>query len=307
MAFGTATANKPSKFSLSSFIGDIDINAGEIKELNIDSLLPYKGGRQPFSMYDNNKLNELAESIRINGLLQPILVRPTEGGKYEILAGHNRTEGCRRAELSTVKAIILENLTDEQAALVVTDTNLCQREKIDPSERAKAYVIQREALKKMKVSAPIDTLAEQYGECHKTVQRYLKLNDLAPEVLKAVDAGQIMVNAGAVLAGLSHDKQQGVLDFLKANPTKKISEAQATKIVKNDGGTDCLTTKPREEFVTVKIPPQMLEETLQIPLIRIPDFVTFCLQSAELQEKFLEIYNSSMEEIKESEEYEDEI
>lgn len=289
MAFGTGISEKSSKFSISTFLGDI--SGGNIQELDIDSLLPYRGGRQPFSMYSDEKLAELADSIRVNGLLQPILVRPVEDGKYEILAGHNRVESCKLAGLKKAKSIILENLTEEQASLVVTDTNLCQREKINPSERAAAYAMQQSALEKMGVSASA-AMAEQYGESQKTVLRYIKLSKLSPSLLKAVDEGQVTVNAGAIMSQLPQEGQEEIAEYLKENPKKKVSETIAARIIKQTKGDSDYTESKRSnvnQTISIKLHRDMIENSLEMPQEKLTDFFLFCLQNRDLQQKFLNL------------------
>ncbi len=293
MAFGTATAQNPSKFSLSAFLGNV--NAGEVKELDIDSLLKYNGGNQPFSMYSEDKMNELVESIRVNGLLQPILVQPLDGGKYEILAGHNRVEGCRRAGLERVKSIILENLSEEQAQLVVTDTNLCQREKLKPSERAKAYAMQKSALKKIGRKAPITEMSEQYSETTKTISRYLTLNKIVvPELLDEIDSGRVNINAGAILANLPKEAQEGMVKYLQDDPKRKISESLASKLAHRAREENLIPArkKPEKKYLDIRLAKQYIISS-GIPQEKIQNFIVFCLSNSKILEYFLKGENQN--------------
>ena len=96
---------------------------------------------QPFRMYDEDKKKEMMESIRINGIMQPLIVRPIENEKYQILAGHNRRNCAREIGINKLPCIVKENLTDDEAMIYLVDTNLCTRDKISPMERARAYKI----------------------------------------------------------------------------------------------------------------------------------------------------------------------
>lgn len=96
---------------------------------------------QPFKLYDKEKRNEMIESIRISGIMQPLIVRPIDNGKYQILAGHNRRSCARELGITKYLCIIKKNLTDDEAKIYLIDTNLCTRDKISPMERARAYKI----------------------------------------------------------------------------------------------------------------------------------------------------------------------
>lgn len=298
MAFGnTSFEKKPSKFSLSSFVGMAMENGSGITKIPISDLHPYKDGNQPFSMYSEEKMLNLVESISTNGLLQPVLVRRIVDEKsndkaFEILAGHNRVEACRRLNMESIKCIIFEGLSDDQAALIVTDTNLYQRDTIPPSERAAAYAMQKQALESMGIKSYTATMAEQYGESSKTVSRYIALNRLNRELLKAVDEGRVTVNAGAIISGLAPDDQKVVAEYLEKNSDLKVKEQDAAKIMRNVKIGDKSDTAPanapkQKSFISIKLQTKLVEEVSQLPQENLSDFFLFCLQREDFQKQFL--------------------
>lgn len=129
------------------YVIDDEDNQQEVKyekEENITATLNSKledYPNQPFKLYDKEKRNEMIESIRISGIMQPLIVRPINNGKYQILAGHNRRSCARELGITKYPCIIKKNLTDDEAKIYLIDTNLCTRDKISPMERARAYKI----------------------------------------------------------------------------------------------------------------------------------------------------------------------
>lgn len=151
----------------------------------------------PFKVNDDEKMFEMVESIKEHGVLVPVIIRPKANGDYEMVAGHRRQRACELAEIDELPCVI-RDLTDEQATIIMVDSNL-QREEILPSERAFAYKMKLEAIKKQgqrndltsrqvveKLSSA-DKLGEEFGESGRQVQRYIRLTYLIPELLQFVD------------------------------------------------------------------------------------------------------------------------
>ncbi len=302
MSFG-ATAGT-SKFKISAFYGDKAIKENDTVNLPIEKLKPYNNGHQPFRMYTSDEKQELMESIKVSGLLQPIIVRPNpnkDGETYEILAGHNRTEACRALGMDTIKSIVCNDLTDAQAMLIVTDTNLCQRKNQLPSDRAAAYKMQREALKEMGIKNAVEAVSEQYGESRKTISRYLSLNNLHSELMESVDEGKIHINAGAVIATISEKGQEELADYLSRNPKTKLTEAAATKLKSalenNDDQASEIISKAFEKKetnkpFTVKLQAD-IDDILDISKDMVGEFLYFALQHREWQEEFSNLQHRS--------------
>lgn len=228
MAFNLgAASNNTGKLHMADFIGaDTSISKAE-KDIPIDLLVPWEN--QPFKMYNDFKMNELAESIKENGLLSRIIVSPIENGKYRIIAGHNRVEACRRAGFANIPSII-KNVDENRAKLMMADTNLCQRTELLPSERARAYKVQQEAL--IALGSPRSTLAiaEKYGEGQRTIQRYIACSRLVPELMDMLDNGRIALIPAVFFSGMPDTSQREIAAWLNGDPERKISADKAAEL-----------------------------------------------------------------------------
>ena len=195
----------------------------------------------PFSVEDNKEMTELVESIKQNGVITPIVVRYKDNDKYEIISGHRRTHAAKTAGLNKVPCIIKE-MTDEQAVIAMVDANK-QRENIKPSEKAFAYKMKMEAMKRQagrpnkNNSSQVETnlrtdelIAEEAGESRATVQRYIRLTNLIPKLLNEVDIENIKLSPAVELSYLSTDAQEELLAAMEVEGTNKVSLAKAKKI-----------------------------------------------------------------------------
>lgn len=187
----------------------------------IELLVPFEN--QPFLPYTPEKLERLAADISANGILSPVIVRPVIGGKYQILAGHNRTQAAKTAGLTAVPCIVKD--CDERAAnLIMVNTNLNQRDELLPSEKAYAYKIQKECSNVKEIAAEKDINRRQ-------IQRYIRLTYLDKRLLDMVDCGMITFVAGVNLSYLSEANQQKLCNFINIHEykiTPKISERLKT-------------------------------------------------------------------------------
>lgn len=197
---------------------------------------------QPFKLYDKEKRNEMIESIRINGIMQPLIVRPIDNGKYQILAGHNRRSCARELGITKYPCIIKKNLTDDEAKIYLIDTNLCTRDKISPMERARAYKIKYDTYKKRNINTSmfeeikkdnegaLNTLIKEEKTSAGSIQRYLRLMYLVPSLQDLVDKGKISLTVGEKLSFLPNEEQKFVAEIIKDNI--KINDGMAQKIRK---------------------------------------------------------------------------
>ena len=199
-----------------------NIENGKAKAyIPIDRLHDYPD--HPYKVLDDESMDALTESIKERGIISPILIRQWENapGEYDIIAGHRRVHAARKAGLTSVPAFIC-NVSRDEAAIVVVDSNL-HRERILPSERARAYKMWYEAKKRQgertdltscQVGAKLRTdemLAEITNESARQIQRYLRLNDLIPELLDLMDEDKIALGVGVELSYLPDDLQYIVL------------------------------------------------------------------------------------------------
>ena len=208
----------------------------QIVEVKLTELYPFRG--HPFLVLDDAKMEETTESIKNYGVLNPGLVRPRSSGGYELISGHRRKRGCELAGKETMP-VIVRNYTDDEAVVVMVDANI-QRENLLPSEKARAYKMKLEALKHQGkgLDGQEDTAAlvgKKAGDSGRTVQRYIRLTELIPELLDMVDSGKIKFISGVALSYLSDSEQNWVLTCVtdenaavssaKADILKKCSES----------------------------------------------------------------------------------
>lgn len=240
----------------------------EVKKIHISELKSAE--IRPFKVKMDETLIELAESIRLNGVLEAITVRKHKKGGYEILSGYRRVEACKLAKVIKIPAIIKE-LDDDNAIILMVDSNL-HREKILPSEKGYAYKLKLDALKRQGkrsdlTSSQIGTklradevLAKSVGESRNQVQRYIRLTNLIDKLLNMVDNDVIPLNAAVELSYLGSKAQADIADIIEKDEIK-VSINQATKIkqISKDGKINydvlelILTEEKPEKFnITLK-------------------------------------------------------
>ena len=202
-------------------------NLSEIKEIDISLIDSFPN--HPFKVVDDEKMIELTESIADNGLLLPVLVRPKEDGRYEMISGHRRLRASELAEKNTIKAMVCD-YDDNTAAIVMVESNIHQRENMLPSEKAYAYKILYDAMKKsvgrpsnnkltpvVSVLRSNEELAYQVGESREQIRRYIRLTNLVPELLEYMDKGKIALRPGVEMSYLDEDCQRDIVDFIDEN------------------------------------------------------------------------------------------
>ena len=239
-----------------------DAGKEKVDTLVIDDLHPFK--HHPFKVLDNEEMNQMVESIRQFGILNPLIVRPDENGTYEIVSGHRRARAAELAGLITVPAIVRE-LDDDAAIILMVDSNLA-RENILPSEKAWSYKLKLDAMKRQAGRPSKENLsqvgtqkrsdqlmAEEIGESRNQIQRYIRLTNLIPELLDMVDAKEISFNPAVELSYLKPYEQKlfiSAMEYGGAPPT--LSQAQRIKKLSQDGycGLDAMCAVMSEEKKT---------------------------------------------------------
>ena len=217
----------------------------QVQQIPIGELFPFKN--HPFKVLDDESMQRTVESVEQYGVLSPLIARPRPEGGYEIISGHRRQHAAQLAGLDTLP-VIVRQMDDDAAVLLMVDSNL-QRENILPSERAFAYKMKLEAIKNQgarsdltsgqivqKSKLSIERVAEDAGEGYKTVQRFIRLTNLIPELLDMVDEKKIALNPAVELSHLDTNQQR---DFLEAmNDTQNapsLSQAQRLKKLAQEG------------------------------------------------------------------------
>ena len=175
----------------------------------------YQFSNHPFRVLDDKKMDELVESIKEKGVLEPAIVRPRVLGGYEIISGHRRKRACEIAGLDSMP-VIIKDFTDDEAAIVMVDSNN-QREQLLYSEKAWAYRIKYESLKHQGLKTKLETadeIGKDVGESGRQIKRYIRLTYLEKELLDFVDAKKIKFRTAEKLSFLSSEEQQVLLDLI---------------------------------------------------------------------------------------------
>ena len=204
----------------------------------------------PFQVRDDEEMEKLAESITQHGVLMPGLVRPRAAGGYEIVAGHRRKFASMKAGIREMPVIVRE-MDDDTAVILMVDSNV-QRENVLPSEKARAYKMKLDSIKR-KAGRPskensgqldqnfcnpysVEKIAQDAGESTRQVQRYIRLNELIPQLLEMVDGNEIKFNPAYELAFLRTEEQAVLYDILQAEEvTPSLSQAQRLKRASQEG------------------------------------------------------------------------
>ena len=240
------------------------------EQLAVEKLRPFDG--HPFKVVDNEEMDQLTWSILTQGLLTPLVVRPLDNGEYEVISGHRRLHACKKAGIETVPALIYA-IDRDAAAIALVDSNL-QREHILPSEKAYAYKLKAEAMKRYgkpnlgHVVPDYDStrttaeIGEASGESYKTVQRYIRLTNLIPGVLQKVDEGRIALTPAVELSYLTEWEQRDLLETMESEDcTPSLSQAIQMKALSQSGQLDMDTifhimTQPKanqQEKISFKV------------------------------------------------------
>jgi len=214
--------------------------------LPLEAIHPFKN--HPFRIVDDEEMRKTAESIREYGVLVPAIVRPLENGEYEMISGHRRRYASMLAGKDTMPVIVRE-MDDDTATILMVDSNL-QREHILPSERAKAYKMKVEAMERIKGrpkkegqlvpnylgKKTTDVIGEEIGQSGKQVQRFIRLNNLIPEIMDMVDEKKIAFNPAVELSYLKPEEQKEFLEAMDyAQTTPSVSQAQRIKKLSQKG------------------------------------------------------------------------
>ena len=214
-----------------------------IESIELSKLRPFPN--HPFAVRDDDAMQQTVDSIRQYGVLVPAIARPLDDGTYELIAGHRRKHGCELAGLKTMP-VIVRNLDRNAATIIMVDSNL-QRENILPSERAKAYKMKLEAIKQQGArhdltstqsvqKLSVERVAEEAGTNREQVRRYIRLNELQPQLLTMVDEGKIGMTPAVELSYLKKDEQLLLIETIDSEQaTPSLSQAQRMKRLSQEG------------------------------------------------------------------------
>ena len=214
-----------------------------IEQIELTKLHPFPD--HPFGVRDDDSMQQTVESIREYGVLVPAIARPREDGGYEIIAGHRRKHACELAGLTTMP-VIVRDIDRNTATIMMVDSNL-QRENILPSERAKAYKMKLEAIKRqgkrhdLTSTQPVQKLsveqvAEDAGTSREQIRRYVRLNELEPELMQLVDEGKIGMTPAVEISYLKPEEQKLLIETIDSEQaTPSFSQAQRMRRLSQEG------------------------------------------------------------------------
>lgn len=243
-----------------------------VTEVPLSELHPFVG--HPFEVRDDEDMQKLVDSIRENGVLTNLTVRRRTEGGYEIISGHRRFHAAQRAGLDRVK-VQVRDIDDDQAIIDMVDSNI-QREHISPMEKAKAYAMKLNAIKhqgsrtdltsgQIVQKLSVEKVAEGTTDGYKTIQRFIRLNNLVPDLQKKVDDGSLKFNPAVELSYLSPSEQNDFLDYIESQScSPSLSQAQKLKAASKEGALshgkllEIMDTKkpgvpPRDPTLTISV------------------------------------------------------
>lgn len=243
-----------------------------VTEVPLSELHPFVG--HPFEVRDDEDMQKLVDSIRENGVLTNLTVRRRTEGGYEIISGHRRFHAAQRAGLDKVK-VQVRDIDDDQAIIDMVDSNI-QREHISPMEKAKAYAMKLNAIKhqgsrtdltsgQIVQKLSVEKVAEGTTDGYKTIQRFIRLNNLVPDLQKKVDDGSLKFNPAVELSYLTPTEQNDFLDYIESQScSPSLSQAQKLKTASKEGALDhgklleIMDTKkpsvpPRDPMLTISV------------------------------------------------------
>lgn len=303
----------PMSFSLDDFYTTQEQRDDEKKEKieEIDISLIDNFEKHPFKVLDNDELKTLENSIKINGLMEAVILRPKEDGRFEMISGHRRLLACKKLGLKTIPSRV-RKLTDDEATIYMVDSNI-HREKLLPSEKAFAYKMKYEALRHQGTSLPQDStlrpvvtkfrsddlLGEEHGESGRQVQRYIRLTNLIPELLQMVDNSElkespsIALRSGVELSFLTKEEQKMLAEYIEFNlitpsleQAIKLKELSRGGILKEENIEDLLDVPKANQIQKFKINEEKLFSVVpkNIDRDKLEDFV---IKACEFYSKHL--------------------
>ena len=269
-----------------------------VTEVPLAELHPFVN--HPFEVRDDEDMQKLVDSIKENGVLTNLTVRRRAEGGYEIISGHRRFHAAQLAGLESIK-VQVRDIDDDQAIIAMVDANI-QREHISPMEKAKAYAMKLEAIKhqgcrtdltsgQIVQKLSVEKVAEGTTDGYKTVQRFIRLNNLVPDLQKKVDNGSLKFNPAVELSYLSADEQKDFLNYIESQScSPSLSQAQKLKAASKEGS---LTSDKLEEIMAAQkpsVPPR--DPTLTISVSKIARFFPVGCTKQQMENRILKILES---------------
>ena len=244
------------------------VNEESAMEIEINKIHAFKN--HPFKVLDDEKMQDLIESVKLSGVLTPVLLRVDSNDEYEMISGHRRLHAAKMAGLTTIPAIVRE-LSDDDAVIAMVDANI-QREELLPSEKAFAYRMKLEAMKRQGSRTDLtlsqnetksrsdEVLSKQVGESRAQVQRYIRLTELIPELLDLVDSKKLKFTVGVDISYIDKEIQKWIYEYIKDTGFIKPQQITALRNQLNEGSVNqvgmltifnkCMMVKPPSRSIT---------------------------------------------------------
>ena len=272
-----------------------------IKEIPLDELHPFPD--HPFGVRDDEAMEQTVESIREYGILVPAIARPREEGGYELIAGHRRKHACEIAGIKTMP-VIVRDIDRNAAVIIMVDSNL-QRENILPSEKAKAYKMKLEAIKRQGArhdltstqvaqKLSVEKVAEEAGTSKDQVRRFIRLNELEPQLMQMVDEGKIGMTPAVEISYLKPDEQKLLIETIDSEQaTPSFSQAQRMKRLSQEG-------KLNDDAMLVIMMEQKKPETwdLKLPMDKIRKYFPRSYTPQRMEETIIKLLDMWMKQQK---------
>lgn len=261
-------------------ISDEGINSGEtvIKKMSISKIDDFP--EHPFKVKDDEEMEKLKDSISLYGVLTPVVARRCENGRYELISGHRRKYACKALGIEFIPAIVRE-MSREEAVIAMVDSNL-QREHILPSEKAFAYKMKYDAMKRCagrpsENKAPLvpnsfvtgkttDNMGREFGESGEQIRRYIRLTELVSELLELVDDGRMAFRPAVEISYLTEDEQRDLVETIDSEDcTPSLTQACRMKKLSQEGKLDMdaifaiMTEEKANQKEKIKIPAERLD------------------------------------------------
>lgn len=281
-----------------------DAKLEKIQILPLTELHPFRN--HPFQVRDDDEMNKMVDSVKEYGVMTPAIVRPRKDGGYEIVAGHRRCHASQRAGVETMPCIV-RDMDDDTAIILMVDSN-CQREHILPSEKAKAYQMKLEAIKRKsgrpskensrQVGANFSgvkttqIIGEQSGDSTRQVERFIRLNKLTPELMQMVDDGKLKTTPAVELSYLTPEEQEDFLSYMESEGcTPSLSQAQKLK----EASKESVLTPEKIQHIMAAKPPSVKprDPQLMIPVAKVERYFPKGFTRDQMQQvivKLLENY-----------------
>lgn len=282
-------------------------NAEKVEEIEISKIRDFPN--HPFKVNNDDKMQDMVKSVKEYGVILPVIVRPKENGTYEMISGHRRKRACELAGIKAIRCIV-KDLTDDEATILMVDSNI-QREEILPSEKAFAYRLKLEAMKHQgkrvdfdedETSRPLDgklesaeIMGQEIGESARTIQRYIRLTYLIPELLEEVDNKRIAFRPAVELSYLEEDYQYVVLNKLQYDEVSpSLSQAITLKKMQQEGTIseekieNLLDKEKPNQKEFIKIHNERIEKYIPTKIKesgKVEDFIIQCVEEHNKREK----------------------